>query len=937
MARTNVLLFAMNRGEVSTLLLARTDLEHLRLAAQIQQNWLPRVLGPMSMRPGSAHLGSVFQNLPAKFIAFCAAFGDTAEIELTANLARFWVDDALVARAPVTTTVAGFGSSGSWATASTGTATISVSGAGLVIANLNQGAFATATQTVAIAPQDQATEHAIRVTVTNGPVILRIGTAVGHQDVFADETLDTGVYSMAFTPGAPTVYIQFASTINPENFNTLTQSQAQGLQSVTVASIALEASGVLMLSTPWPGSVIGPPSLIRSTPSADVIFVACPGVPQYQINRYSPTSWSIVLYKPVKGPMDAVVGDSSIMLTPSVVSGDGTLSASQPLFQPGDVGTLWRIFQTGQTISQTISFSDTYTDTIRVTGVSVVSTVVGGSIVDTATTDRDFTFQIAGTWAGTINLERSYESPTTGFTVYQSFTGNTGPTTVTDGLNNEIIWYRLGPAAGQLASGNAVCTLIYPGGGGAGIAHVTAVTSPTLATIEILVPFYSTSGATDWHQTEWSGEAGYPTSCAIHEGRLWWAGSDRWWGSTSDDYTNFDFDAIGDAAYIDVSVGQGPIAQINWLLSLDNLLGGADTSVITARSDAIQSPLTPTNFNLRFSTTTGSAPVQAIKIDNRAIYVDQSTRKIFLATYDLYSYNYKTSELSNLNPDIGFLGYVEMAIQRNPDTRLLLIREDGQIVSLVYDEQDEVKAFWRVVTPGIYEDILVQPGKSEDQVYVLVNRGGQRFFEKFARIDECVGAAMNKIADCHFAYSGIPTAQISMPWLPDREVVCWADGIDVGPIQLDNSGNATLPVAAANICAGLGYDAEFLSAKLAYAAQGGTAINQMKRVDHIGFVLQNTHYRALRFGTLKLGPFVGAGNQPTSENSGLWDEGEPLDPMPETELGAKVPQNAVWAYYDQKMIEFPADADPDLRLCIKCTAPLPATVLAVTLSIETAG
>lgn len=941
MGRVNALLFGLNRGEVSTLLLGRTDLEHLRLAAQIQENWLPRILGPASMRPGSQHLGSPANSAPTKLIPFCASFGDTAEIELTANLFRVWVNDALVTRAAVTTVVPGFGS-GLWAGTGTGTANVTITGAGVVFTNLNRGAFATATAAVTVSAPNQTVEHAVRIVVENGPVIFRIGSQPNFEDVFKTEILNTGVYSMAFTPGAATIYPQFTSYIDPENFNTLALTQPQGLQSVTVTSIALEGPGVLTLPTPWPLSAVGDvangiPTRIRYDASADVTFVASADIPQYQINRYSPTSWSIVLYKPVKGPMNAVTGDSSTILTPNVISGNGTLTSSQTLFTAGDVGTLWRIFQTGQHISQTLSFSDTYTDSIRVTGVSVVSNVVGGGIVDTATTDRDFTYQISGTWTGTVNLERSYEGPTSGFTVFQTFNANTGPTSVRDGLNNEIVWYRMGPPAGALTTGEVVCTLDYPGGGGAGIVHITGFTSPTSVDMEVLVQLFSTSGSTDWHKSEWSADQGYPTSVALHEGRLWWAGADRWWGSTSDDYTNFDFDAVGDGAYIDVSVGQGPIANINWLLSMDHLLGGAATSVITARSDAIQQPLTPLNFNLRFSTTTGTAPVQAVKIDTRAIYVDQSTRKIFEASYDVASYNYVSNELSNLNPDLGLFGYIGMAVQRNPDTRVLLVRADGQLVVLITDVQDQVKAFWRIVTDGTYEDVIVLPGKPEDQVYTIVNRNGVRFLEKFSRIDECIGAAMNKIADCHFAYTGVPTTLISLPWLAGRQVVCWADGIDVGPILLDVNGNGTLPFASTTYCAGLGYTAKFLSTKLAYAAQGGTAINQVKRVDHIGFVLQDTHCQALKFGAIMQPPFLGAGRQVSSADSGLWDETIDLDEMPMIEEGAQVPPNSVWRQYDQQMIEFPDDSGTDERLYIECSAPRPATILAVTLAIETSG
>ena len=209
MARTQNLQYAMNRGEISTLLLGRTDLEHLRLAAEIQCNWLPRVLGPMTFRPGSAYVGTTNLNYQAKMLPFIAAFDDTATIELTPNIMRVRVNDELVTRAAVAAVVPALST---WTTTTTGTATANVGSGAITFANANVGSYATATTAMAIGSSDLQTEHAVRIAVTNGPVIFRIGSTSGGNDIFADETLDTGTYSMAFTPGVATVYLQFLST-----------------------------------------------------------------------------------------------------------------------------------------------------------------------------------------------------------------------------------------------------------------------------------------------------------------------------------------------------------------------------------------------------------------------------------------------------------------------------------------------------------------------------------------------------------------------------------------------------------------------------------------------------------------------------------------------------------------------------------------------------
>lgn len=981
MARQDPILTGFNRGEVSTQLLGRTDLEHLRLAAQVQQNWQPRVLGPMTFRPGSGYIGTINQaNVPTSLFPFIAASNDRAVIELQPNQMQVWTvnsDDSisLVRRAPVATTVPGFGS-GSWfITQQSGIADITIGAGGLFFGNINIGANAGVACNVTINSGDVGVEHAVRLVVASGPIQFLIGTSQGLDDLFGREILDNGTYSMAFTPTvAGNIVIQFNSAIGPENANTISLTQPQGIFATGVVSIAIEPAGPMTLPTLWGASVLtdqpnGVAGAVRMDASADVTFVGCIGQPQQQINRYSATSWSVLTYKPVKGPMNPVKGSPSTILSVAAQTGNTTLTSNIQMFSPDDVGTLFRLFHNGQNIVQTLSFQSTYSDPIRITGVSTISVVSGGTIVDQSVPDRNFTLTLSGLWSGPgVALQRSFSGYTSDFADYAGYTANTSQTIV-DSLNNEIVWYRLA----DRANGNVVGTLFTNSGGGAGVALVTGYVSPTELQISVLVPFLNSGPAHDWRQSEWSPRKGFPTSVAIHEGRLWWVGADRWWGSSSDDYTNFDFDAIGEAAYIDIQTGQGPIANINWLLSLDGLLGGADTSIISARSDAIQTPLTPTNINLRFSTTQGSAKIQAVKIDNVAIFVNQSTRRVYSAIYDLNTYNYKATELSNLNPDIGAPGsrnnahtggYIGMAIQRNPDNNVHLIRSDGQIVCLLLDPADDVKAFWRKVTQGAYDNVVVLPSPIEDMVIVSVIRNGVRMLERFARLDECTGDDICKLCDSYGTYQGDPTYTFSAPWLANQLVSVWIDGTDAsltpgpdgnppagfvydklgnGLLQLDRSGVGTLQTAAKNITWGLQYTSKFLSTKLAYAAQLGSAINETKRVDHIGLVLQNTHNLGIRYSAYVINPQQGLGDfnpdfgpdYDSGPNNAFFDNLSPIDEMPRVEQGVVIPADWIWQFYDQRRFEFPANSSTDVRLYFEATSPRPATVIAATFEIET--
>ena len=370
---------------------------------------------------------------------------------------RFWVDDALITRAAVSTTIPDFPG---WTVVTTGTAASTVAAGTLSFQNMNVGSAATATVAVSVASQYQQTEHALRFTIANGPFQFSIGSAAGLGDISGGLfTLDNGTYSMAFTPGMATVYVRFAAIALPDNANTLTQSQPTELQKVTVTNISIEGAGVLSLPTHGRTQIGTPsvtPSTLRITQSGDVIFMAAAGLPQYQINRYSPTSWAIGPYRSVKGPMAPVPSNASVSISSSNLTGNTTLTASANLFSPNDVGTLFRLFTGSQTVQESLSFANTYTDAIEVTGVSYTSTVDGGGNVhNIATTDRNFVFSIAGTWVGTVTLQRSFTSATTGFDDYAQYTTNQTNIIITDGLNNEIVWYRFGFEAGNYTSGIA--------------------------------------------------------------------------------------------------------------------------------------------------------------------------------------------------------------------------------------------------------------------------------------------------------------------------------------------------------------------------------------------------------------------------------------------------------------------------------------------------
>lgn len=973
MAKVPAPLLALNRGEVSKIALGRIDVEKLRLSASCQLNWLPFVVGPMMLRPGLLGVGEILGDQPAKLVRFIFSKLDTALLELTANKMRIWVNDQLVTRSVVGTSISDptFQGGGTWSTANTTSGASVAIGSGVcTLQCLPVGGLAQIQQSITIAAPDQATEHGLRVTVLNGPVTLRAGSSAGISDIIAQTVIDTGTHSLAFTPNVGTVFLQIES-IDAWN------------KTLTGVSIDNPSSGpptALVIPTPWAQADL---TNIRYDYSGDIIYVGSYGLPQYKIERRATHGWSVVLYRSSDGPFQTAASITA-NFTPSAYYGNGTLSSDRPYFQAGHIGCLFQLFSSGQANQALLGNQNAFSEPVRVVGVGA--------------TARNYSWTVSGTWVGTITLQRSFDGPDSGFVDVSSITSNgtiasaTGSSSATPDLDNAIAWERVGFKAGNYTSGTAQVISGYTGGGGFGICRVTGYNSPTQVTIEILQPFSSLTATEDWLEDDWSAVVGYPTSVAFVEGRLGWYGRDKTWISAADGFTGFavidsEGNDVGDDGPIIESFGYGPVDTVSWGLALSRLLLGREQSIASARSSNFDQPLTASTIVIRDCSDQGAERLPAIKLGKRGIFVQQSGRKVYELAFSAQEMDFSDRDLTRLNLDIGLAGFVDIDHITQPDKMVWLPRGDGQCAALLYDVDDDVVGWWRLQTLGIIENVAVLPAVgSEDFSYFVVNRTvngvTRRFIEKLAPRTACVGGAINQQLDCAMTYQGAPVSTLQHPFLANSTLTVWADGGPIGTAATDASGNFTMPdglshsnvVAglvganvqkqtnspvgtmtvgtqyngypcevwadvggtgkikrvgplvvsggivtlpnggtATNIMAFLGFVAPFESAKLAYATQGSSPLNQKKQVKRLGLVLYDTSAQGLQ-----------AGQRP-----------DILDDLPLVEGGDDVTTGTVWPEYDEPMMTVPGSWDTDARLFLLAQAPNPCTVGGVVVDLET--
>ena len=951
MAKLNALTHLFSTGEVSRAGLNRVDKEALRLYAERQENIFPYTIGKGLFRPGTQLLATAASR--PRYIPFIKSVTDTAILELTNAKLRVLVDDVLVTRPAVTSSVTNgdFSSGTGWtltvSTGATGDINSTVAGA-LYMAAAARGSSVICTRSVTTSSAGAV--HALRIVVTRGPVIFRCGSTSGADDYIPETTLETGTHSLAFTPSG-TYHVHF---------------KTQREVAVIVDSIQVEAAGVMEIAAPWTTAQLRE---VRRAQSQDVVFLAHTAWRQQRIERRGDASWSLVDYKTDDGPF-TTARTAEVKLKVAATHGNTTLTADAAFFRSTHVGALFRLDHNQFNAAFVLAGSGVFTNAWRITG-----------ILSTTDNDRRFDYVTTGTWSGTVTVQRSLDGPDSGFrdAAYDEsgtdvdFTTNQ---TISHGGNatdnNTIIWYRMGFKDGDYTSGSINIAVNYDGHSGFGICRVTDIVSDTVANVEILADCMHTEYTDDWLEGDWSDRRGWPSAVGFFDGRLWWARKDKFWGSESNDYAKFNLETEGDSGSVQRDIATGGASNTaKWILGLQRLIIGTDMLEACARSSSFDAPITPTELTIKNCSDNGSTDVEPINAGARGAYVSRDGLKIHELAYNVDLQDYASTDLTRLNdeiaeasnPDLYADGFVELAQQKLPAPYLWAVRNDGIAVNLLYEPSEQARGVFRLTTGAVDRidptkptdrivSMCVLPSLVEDRVYLGVERtisngaGGIAtafYLEKMALHTEAITRVYNattrtvavkngaKMVDSFISTSGtsvIGQVITGLTHLAGRQVIICGQAVgglygpSEDPYTVSDAGQITTSQAfSGTLYIGLPYEGFYKSAKLAYAAQGGTALTIPKRVQTLGLALLDTHVDALRLG------------------SEFLDDITLMDELPRTDSrGAVVDPTATFARAsEERPFPFPGIWDTDSRVCIYCRPGYSACLSGIVTGIETAG
>lgn len=794
-----------------------------------------------------------------------------------------------------------------WRFKRVGFATLSVASGVLNLSAPYRGGYAVATQQVSTS--SSGTEHALDIHVTNGPVLFRVGSTDGDDDLVTTTELATGYHSLAFTPAGSTYWVEFSTDLD---------------RGITVNSCTVASSGALSLTAPW---VTAELNEIQYAQEGDDVWLAHDEWRTRIVQRRGTTSWSLVEYLHEDGPF-TISRTAPVELTPSATRGYGvTLSSNRPFFKATHVGALFKLTHDRFNATFNLAAPNTFTDTWRVAGIALNSDI----------NDRKWVQVTAGSWGGTLRDQRTSTDPgETGFSDFRreigeialSGWGNNVTYVNADADDNVIMWHRIGFIPDEWDFGYATVEINYPGYGGSGICRVTSVTNSTTAVVEVLTPFKNIVATSDWQEGQWSDLRGHPSAVKLYDGRIWLGdASAKFAGSVSNNLYSFDETVEGASGSVQRSVQTGSGAgRINSFLPLQRLLMLTDAAEVSARSSSFDAPITPDDLTLKDAGNQGSSRASPVKSGSRGYIIDRSQTKVFVVAYDVESNDYTSRSLMRYHDEIGLPGIVQIDFQHHPEPYCWAVLADGRCAVLLHNPQEEVAAWFRVISEGDgtgdIESLSVLPSTTEDRVYVIVKRvlngATVRTIEKMALRSEAWGDAVTKMADC-FTYAAGPVSSVTAAQLANETgLIGW--GVTAGGVKTiltglsaNGSGVISLGATYSNVCVGLPYGWRYQSSKLAYGAEHGTALLQTKRVGSLGLLAERVYPGAITYGA----------------------DFSHLFPMPLIEDGTTLPTTTVLPEYDAPSLPVDGTWDTDARVCLAGSAPYPVTLLGLVLGIET--
>jgi hypothetical protein len=457
-----------------------------------------------------------------------------------------------------------------------------------------------------------------------------------------------------------------------------------------------------------------------------------------------------------------------------------------------------------------------------------------------------------------------------------------------------------------------------------GHGKITARTSTTVVTIEILTDMGSSSSSTDWSLGAFSNTTGHATCVTFFEQRLVFAGTksqpQTLFFSKSGDYENMDENRGGTVADDDAiiyTIASNQVNAIRFMTATRTLIVGTAGGEFAVSGGGTDIAITPTNILIKKQSNHGAANLDAIAVGNVTLFLQRAKRKIRELAYNFDVDGYLAPDMTILAEHISESGITQMAYQQEPNQIIWCVRTDGQLIALTYQREQQVVAWHRHIFGGSFstgdavcESVAALPtDDNEYQIWVIIKRtinGATKRYVEYLHtfdFDETDNTDFNFL-DSQLSYSGSPVTSISgLSHLEGQTVAILADGA-THPRKTVTSGSISLDRSASKVKVGLPYTSLLQTMRLDAGSQDGTSQGKTKRIFDI---------------TLRIYESIGIEVGPDLNN---------MERIP-FRSSATLMDQAIPVFTGDKEIEFRGNYETDGYVYVRQDQPLPLTILSL--------
>jgi len=251
--------------------------------------------------------------------------------------------------------------------------------------------------------------------------------------------------------------------------------------------------------------------------------------------------------------------------------------------------------------------------------------------------------------------------------------------------------------------------------------------------------------------------------------------------------------------------------------------------------------LTPSNIRVAPQTTFGSSATAPIRIGRITLFPqrsgdpDNNAKKLREYSYDFARDSYEAVDLTIFSEHITGDGMVELAYQLEPDQVVYAVREDGYLLGMTYERQQQVVAWHKHIiggTSGKVKRCVSIPGTTNDDLYILsertINGGTKRYIEVQAQYpsislsDDNYKAAYIGV-DCSISGAAADAEITGLYHLEGETVSVLNNGSQETHTVTNGEINLNVDPAGATVSVGLAIDAALETMDLEAGAQQGSA------------------------------------------------------------------------------------------------------------------